>query len=52
MPPAASFACTYITDWTAVKTRWGLSIDQREASALHRIASGCDDDELQVVLAR
>jgi hypothetical protein len=23
MPPAASYACTYITDWVAVKTRWG-----------------------------
>jgi hypothetical protein len=52
MPPAAAYACTYITDWTAVKTRWGLGVDQREADALHRIAAGCADTEVQVTLAR
>ncbi|MFF0409116.1 HNH endonuclease family protein [Kitasatospora sp. NPDC004745] len=52
MPPAAGYACTYLADWTAVKTRWGLSVDAREVDALHRIAAGCDDAELQVVLAR
>ncbi|MFJ4673005.1 HNH endonuclease family protein [Kitasatospora purpeofusca] len=52
LPPAAGYHCTYAADWTAIKTRWGLNIDQREADALHRIASGCEDAELQVVLAR
>ncbi|MEV7770503.1 HNH endonuclease family protein [Kitasatospora sp. NPDC086791] len=52
LPPATDYRCTYLADWTAVKTRWGLSVDQREAGALHQIAAGCDDTELQVVLAR
>ncbi|MEU6233813.1 HNH endonuclease family protein [Kitasatospora sp. NPDC047058] len=52
MPPAAHYACRYVADWAAIKTRWGLSVDQREADALHRIADGCDDTALQVVLAR
>ncbi|MFG2919026.1 HNH endonuclease family protein [Kitasatospora sp. NPDC048298] len=52
MPPVGDFACTYVSDWVVVKTRWGLSIDQREADALHRIAAGCEDTKLQVVLAR
>lgn len=27
LPPAASYRCTYVTDWIADKTRWSVSID-------------------------
>lgn len=37
---------------TAVKTRWGLSVDQREADALHRLAADCPNETLTVTLAR
>ncbi|MDQ0305618.1 hypothetical protein J2S46_000174 [Kitasatospora herbaricolor] len=52
LPPAQSYRCTYLTDWTAVKTRWGLTVDQREADALHRLAADCRDEPLTVTLAR
>ncbi|MFG2825043.1 HNH endonuclease family protein [Kitasatospora sp. NPDC048365] len=52
LPPATGYRCTYVTDWTAVKTRWGLSVDQREADALHQLAAGCPDEPLTVTLAR
>ncbi|MGR6998849.1 GmrSD restriction endonuclease domain-containing protein [Yinghuangia aomiensis] len=34
MPPATSATCRYLTDWVVVKTRWGLSVDDRELAAL------------------
>ncbi|MFD7731268.1 HNH endonuclease family protein [Kitasatospora phosalacinea] len=52
LPPAADYRCTYLTDWTAVKTRWGLSVDQVEADALRRLAAACPDEQLTVTLAR
>ncbi|MFD7734163.1 HNH endonuclease family protein [Kitasatospora phosalacinea] len=52
LPPAEAYRCTYIADWTVVKTRWGLSIDPVEAAALHRLAEGCSDEPLTVTLAR
>ncbi|GHE25263.1 hypothetical protein GCM10018781_76470 [Kitasatospora indigofera] len=52
LPPAGDYVCTYITDWTAVKTRWGLSADPREKDALQRIAAGCADESITVELAR
>ncbi|WP_404870912.1 HNH endonuclease family protein (plasmid) [Kitasatospora griseola] len=52
LPPAADYRCTYITDWTVVKTRWGLSIDQAEADTLHRLATACPNEALTVTLAR
>ncbi|MFF2631148.1 HNH endonuclease family protein [Kitasatospora griseola] len=52
LPPAEAYRCTYITDWTVVKTRWGLSVDQAEADTLHRLATACPDTELTVTLAR
>ncbi|MGY0055053.1 HNH endonuclease family protein [Streptomyces sp. LZ34] len=44
--------CRYVTDWTVVKTRWGLSVDPREAAALKQLAAGCPNEELTVALAR
>ncbi|MFD5083428.1 HNH endonuclease family protein [Kitasatospora sp. NPDC058406] len=50
--PTAGYQCHYTQDWVAVKTRWGLSVDPAELAALHRIASGCDNVPITVVLAR
>ncbi|MFF3598019.1 HNH endonuclease family protein [Kitasatospora indigofera] len=52
LPPAADYVCTYITNWTTVKTRWGLTADPREKDALQRIAAGCADESITVELAR
>ena len=30
MPSNASYACTYLSNWVAVKSRWGLAMDQSE----------------------
>lgn len=34
LPPNASFRCAYARSWIAVKSRWGLTIDPAEKSAL------------------
>ncbi|MCX4682713.1 HNH endonuclease family protein [Kitasatospora purpeofusca] len=52
MPPAAHYACTYLTDWTTVKTRWSLTADPREKTALTRLAATCADEPITVELAR
>ncbi|KDN85609.1 hypothetical protein KCH_26260 [Kitasatospora cheerisanensis KCTC 2395] len=52
MPPAASATCRYIADWVTVKTRWGLSVDLTEHTAVQRIAAGCDNPVITVVRAR
>ncbi|GAA2126674.1 HNH endonuclease family protein [Kitasatospora saccharophila] len=52
LPPAVGYRCTYIDDWVLVKTRWGLSVDQAETDALHRLAAGCPNEQLTVTLAR
>ncbi len=41
LPPLAAFDCTYVVDWVAVKTRWGLSVDPAEHTALATLAAGC-----------
>jgi len=41
MPPLSGVACRYIAEWAAVKTRWGLSVDGSEKSALTSFANGC-----------
>ncbi|MFE3112645.1 HNH endonuclease family protein [Kitasatospora indigofera] len=52
LPPATNYVCTYITDWTTVKTRWGLTTDPREKDTLQRIAAGCTNENITVELAR
>ncbi|WP_030997671.1 HNH endonuclease family protein [Streptomyces sp. NRRL F-5630] len=52
MPPAHSYRCTYVTTWTTVKTRWGLSIDTSEKAALERVAAECPNVPIKVELAR
>lgn len=38
LPPLESYRCTYLTNWTAVKTCWGLTIDGRERQAMGQLA--------------
>ncbi|MER6280634.1 HNH endonuclease family protein [Streptomyces sp900105245] len=52
LPPAAGYRCQYATDWVADKTRWGLSIDIAEQSALTDVLAGCPDATVTVTLAR
>jgi hypothetical protein len=52
LPPATSYTCTYATDWTAVKIRWGLSIDTEELGALTDVLSHCPNVPVTVMLAR
>lgn len=52
LPSDAAAHCRYVTEWTVVKTRWGLSVDATEAEALAGLAAGCPDEELTVALAR
>ncbi|MFD9124313.1 HNH endonuclease family protein [Kitasatospora sp. NPDC059571] len=51
LPPATAYRCTYLADWTAIKTRWHLSVDDREKTALQDLESGCPNEDLTVVLA-
>ena len=41
LPPLASFDCTYVVDWVAVKTRWDLAVDPAEHQALTSLAGEC-----------
>ncbi|MEU8826511.1 HNH endonuclease family protein [Streptomyces sp. NPDC048636] len=52
LPSDAGAVCRYVTEWTAVKARWGLSADRAEVDALEQLADGCPDTEITVVLAR
>jgi Protein of unknown function (DUF1524) len=51
MPPAASATCKYIDYWVASKTRWQLTADSAEVSALQSYASGCPNDTITVTIA-
>ncbi|MFI0901619.1 HNH endonuclease family protein [Streptomyces sp. NPDC020983] len=52
LPPAAGYRCTYVTDWIADKTRWGLSIDPVEQAALEQNLAACPDSPITVTTAR
>src|SRR5689334_5237731 len=43
MPPLSSVYCRYIGEWAAVKTRWGLTVDSAEKSALTSRAAACSN---------
>jgi Protein of unknown function (DUF1524) len=43
MPTSDAARCRYVTEWTVVKTRWSLSVDEAEKVALLTYAAGCDD---------
>lgn len=48
MPPLSSVRCRYIGEWAAVKTRWGLSVDSAEKSALTSMANSCSNVTITV----
>lgn len=41
LPPYTPARCRYVTEWTAVKVRWALTIDTAERDALAAIAADC-----------
>ncbi|MBP5910764.1 HNH endonuclease [Streptomyces sp. LBUM 1478] len=51
-PPAEGYRCTYATDWIAIKTRWGLTVDPAEQAALTEVLDGCPDTVIEVIRAR
>ncbi|WP_371871438.1 proprotein convertase P-domain-containing protein [Phytohabitans rumicis] len=48
MPPLSSVHCRYVGEWAAVKTRWGLSVDSTEKSALTSYAASCTNVTITV----
>jgi hypothetical protein len=44
--------CRYVRQWTAVKVRWGLSVNRAEKRKLVKVASGCPNVVLKVSRAR
>ena len=40
--------CSYVRQWTAVKLRWRLSVDQAEKKALSALAADCPNHRLRV----
>ncbi len=51
MPPLAAVRCRYLEEWAAVKTRWGLTVDSTEKSALTTSAASCANATITVVTA-
>ena len=49
MPPKNR--CTYVTQWVAVKIRWGLKVDSTEKAALTKLANACPNTTLTVAKA-
>jgi hypothetical protein len=41
LPPALEVTCRYISEWTATKLRWGLTVDADELEALTQAADSC-----------
>ena len=50
LPPLVSYRCTYVTDWVVVKTRWSLSVDQAERSAIEGVLDACPPEVVSVVV--
>ncbi|GAA1595999.1 proprotein convertase P-domain-containing protein [Actinoplanes couchii] len=48
VPSLAGVRCRYVTEWTAVKTRWGLTVDTAEKSALTTYAAACTNSTVTV----
>jgi hypothetical protein len=40
LPPNEAWVCTYVSDWVAIKARWGLSMDQSEHGRLRNLLEG------------
>lgn len=41
LPPLASYHCTYVANWVALKVAWGLSMDQSEYSRARNVLASC-----------
>lgn len=41
LPPLASYRCTYVAEWIAVKWRWSLSVDVIEKANLEKLMNSC-----------
>lgn len=41
LPPSRAHLCVYVADWTLVKHRWGLSMDERERVVVGNVLSSC-----------
>ncbi|MGW7071865.1 HNH endonuclease family protein [Streptomyces sp. NPDC054855] len=52
MPPSEDNRCAYVNQWVAIKTRWKLTIDPSEESALAENATRCPNSPITVQLAR
>ncbi|MEJ3745982.1 proprotein convertase P-domain-containing protein [Actinomycetes bacterium KLBMP 9797] len=48
MPSLTSVHCRYVGEWAAVKTRWGLTVDSAEKSALASYAASCSNVTITV----
>lgn len=42
--------CRYVLEWTAVKLRWGLTVDSAEKSRLISLGNGCTNVTLSVTI--
>ncbi|WP_422751960.1 HNH endonuclease family protein [Micromonospora sp. WMMD708] len=51
LPPYAAARCRYVTEWVATKTRWRLTVDSVEKSALTSLAGGCPNVTVTVTYA-
>ncbi|GIE34639.1 hypothetical protein Ait01nite_076840 [Actinoplanes italicus] len=48
IPSLTGVRCRYVTEWTAVKTRWALTVDTAEKSALTTYAAACTNSTVTV----
>lgn len=48
MPSLSGVYCRYVGEWAAVKTRWGLTVDSAEKSALTSYAASCSNVTITV----
>jgi len=51
LPPYSSARCRYITEWTAVKIRWRLTVDSTEKNRLSSWANACPNVTITVTRA-
>jgi Excalibur calcium-binding domain/Protein of unknown function (DUF1524) len=50
--PRKAVTCRYVRDWTAVKTRWRLTVNRAEKRALRRAARSCKNVRVVVRTAK
>ena len=51
MPLYASATCRYVNEWVATKTRWRLTVDSAEKTALTSLAANCPNSTIAVTYA-